>query len=207
MKVCSIENLIKDINEYNIVDIIDELNKSLKEKGKKYLNNIETLDNWIEFKIGDIDDSIIKDISNKEGIYFFEINFKETLSDFTNKEELVNFINYEFSENSEGCCPKINKKRAKKHNIKEFTSNKWISFYIGKSGNLKERLEQHLLGYGHEKTYKLNLKNNKSNLFKKCEFRFKFIEETEVKGKEYYWAIVRIEEDLRNALNPICGKQ
>ncbi|MDZ4992316.1 hypothetical protein GNF80_04925 [Clostridium perfringens] len=198
---------VKDLEEINIKVLIDELNKKLNDKCNEYLNTIKASSDWNEFEIDSINELLSNNISKAPGIYFFEINFKETLSDFTNKEKLVNFINDEFSENSEGCCPKINKERAKKHNIKEFTSNNWISFYIGKSGNLEERLEQHLLGYGHEKTYKLNLKNNKSSIFKKCKFRFKFIEETELKEKEYYWVIVKIEEHLRESLNPICGKQ
>lgn len=191
-----------------ITECIDKLNSIITEDIKNYLKYFRNENYWKEFSFNDISSLDIAALSNNCGIYYIEINFNKKLNDFTNKEKLIKHVAEEWEKGSTGKCPKINKERMQTRNKEDYKNETWVSFYLGKSKKLNERLEEHLTGA--EKgfnTYKLNLKKNTSELFKNSRYRIKTIEIEKLKGDKYYWVITRIESELREKLNPICGKQ
>lgn len=195
-------------NKESINDIIDKLNCSIDKKVESYLHKLKSGTNWIEFSYSDIESIKLTKFNKMCGLYYLEVKFEDNFEQFTNKKSLIDKIAVDWKEGCSGKCPKINKERMGTRDIKSYKNRKWIPFYLGKSKELDNRLEEHLTGAEKgEGTYKLNLQHNNNELFKNAKYRVKIIEVKELKEDKYYWVLTRIESELREKLNPICGKQ
>ena len=195
-------------NKESINDIIDKLNCSIDKKVESYLHKLKSGTNWIEFSYSDIESIKLTKFNKMCGLYYFEVKFKDNFEQFTNNKSLIDKIAVDWKNGCSGKCPQINKERMHTRDIKSYKNSNWIPFYLGKSKELDNRLEEHLTGAEKEEgTYKLNLQHNKNELFKNAKYRAKIIEVKELKEDKYYWVLTRIESELREKLNPICGKQ
>ncbi|MEY3786467.1 MAG: hypothetical protein RLZ75_672 [Pseudomonadota bacterium] len=98
--------------------------------------------------------------------------------------------------------PKSNRTRVKLADYHE--KNVWIPFYIGKSENVANRIEQHLYLDPKKSTYALKL-NHRIGLLKGVTFDITWIPlET---TKETYFLVAQVESILREKIAPIIGKQ
>ena len=135
------------------------------------------------------------EVKKVSGIYFFEIlkendsqDFNTWLKDFRKKWTANNVKNR----------PLVREK-----SVKELSTHtdKWIPFYIGKSKDIKHRVNQHI-SLGDTSTYALKLKAMK-NLNDKT-FRLSYII---IDTEHYDMVMPTIEQILRNIYYPIIGKQ
>lgn len=189
-------------------DIIDTLNCSIDKNIELYVKNLKNENDWIEFSIADIKSINLNKYNKISGIYYFQVKFEDDFEKYNNKKSLIDKVATEWEYGNSGNYPKINKERMSTRDINSYKNRKWIPFYLGKSKELDKRLEEHLTGAEKgESTYKLNLQNNTNELFKNAKYRVKIIEIEELKEDKYYWVLTRIESELREKLNPICGKQ
>ncbi|MFV0166474.1 hypothetical protein OBK11_09610 [Empedobacter falsenii] len=134
---------------------------------------------------------------NYKGLYLFEIKNSFKFSDinewkfdfeerWSNKDYLRKFV------------PNIRKKRMQKLNeIKE-----WIPLYIGKSKSVGKRIHEHIYKPLDKTTFAMKLKarvNLENEVFR--------ISTIKVDVTNYNWILPVLENELRNELNPIVGKQ
>ncbi len=168
-------------------------------------NSITEFSNSIKFEAFDefiLDVNITEDKFkqlNYSGIYLLEIK--------------NNFVHIEFSEwindfesiwlGKERCfdkcfTPNLKKKRINFH--KEL--NEWIPLYIGKSKNIKSRLGEHFFKKLNQTTFSLKLlerKNLHNNIFRLSTIKIDVV--------NYNIIMPIIENEFRNKLNPILGRQ
>lgn len=168
-------------------------------------NNIREFSSNINFEVFDefaLESNITEDKFkqlNYSGIYLLEIK--------------NNFVHAEFSEwindfesiwlGKERCfekcfTPNLKKKRINFH--KEL--NEWIPLYIGKSKNIKNRLGEHFFKKLNQTTFSLKLlerKNLYSNILRLSTIQIDVV--------NYNIIMPIIENELRDKLNPILGRQ
>jgi len=152
-------------------------------------------------KIHFINDAWCSKLFDSAGIYLFWAkfaNYGKDLSDFQNK--------WKSAKESISYYPQFNKKRALQ-TIKQYKSNQYLPFYLGKSENIRSRVKQHIFLDGNKTTYALKLKaiceKQKSIgqiLFFVSQLSFPF-------SNESYFLLNIVETELRNKLNPIIGEQ
>jgi len=134
---------------------------------------------------------------NFKGLYKFEIknngnfeNIQDWIDDFTAKWNDEEFLVKSVS--------KIINERIQKLNKNE----EWIPLYIGKSQAVGSRIKEHIYLTFDKTTSALKL-NARHNL-KGETFR---ISVAEINVHNYNWIVPVLENELRNELNPIVGKQ
>jgi hypothetical protein len=129
------------------------------------------------------------------GIYFFEILKKDDSLDFS---AWMNSFRKKWTLNPVKNRPVVREISVNK--LSKHTGN-WIPFYIGKSKDIKHRVNQHI-SLGETTTYALKLKAMK-NLDDKT-FRLSYII---IDTEHYDMVMPKIEQVLREKYNPIIGKQ
>lgn len=176
---------------------IETLNKNLEIVSLNNIDKLKTIKAEAEFNLKNIDKSLVNKYYKKAGIYYFEIKFIKDL----NNGDIYKYLYDEWRIDSRKNIPNIIKKRVEKYSM--IKKDNWYPFYIGKSGNVGERLGEHLEGTSTTASLRLNEINN--GIFKIAEYRIKVIDLDDLKG-EYYWTVGKIESNMREILNPICGK-
>ena len=135
---------------------------------------------------------------NFKGLYIFEIknngvfdNIQDWKIDFTERwcdeEFLRRFV------------PNVRKKRLIQLND---NNQEWIPLYIGKSKTVGKRIHEHIYKPIEKTTFAMKLKA-RHNLANEI-FR---ISAAEINVDNYNWIVPVLENELRNKLNPIVGKQ
>ena len=130
------------------------------------------------------------------GIYLFEILKKDDSQDFTAWMD-------EFRQKWESNLVK-NRPIIRKISVKKLSNHtdKWIPFYIGKSKNIKYRVNQHITLKPDGSTYALKLKAMGNLLGEKFRLSYLIID-----TKHYDIVMPKIEKELRDFYTPIIGKQ
>lgn len=168
-------------------------------------NQVKEFSKNISFKIFDEFNLDINITENKfrqinyPGIYLLEIKNSFIHSDFT--EWINDFESIWLGEERcfEKCfTPNLKKKRIKCHTeLKE-----WIPLYIGKSKNIRNRLGEHFFKKLNQTTFSLKLlerKNLHNNIFR--------LSTIQLDVRNYNIIMPIIENELRDKLNPIVGRQ
>lgn len=174
--------------------------KDIDQKVTKILSDIEayaslyTFKNVFEFNLHR--NVQLPEISNKPGIYLFEIYISENKSfvDWLNKFQPL----WEHSDYQKSFTPNFKKKRIKENTNK----NDWIPLYIGQSKKLSERIRQHLYLDIKKPTNALKLLS-RTNIYG-IKLRISIIE-IDVKNNKIILPI--IEHHLRERYNPVLGRQ
>ena len=194
--------------EKELIEQLDKVNKTINEQVKICKTFLEDkANNWIEFKIDDIDINKFIDYKNKGGIYYLQIKFNNNFETRTKKSDIFKFLVSEWKQDDRKNTPNIIQKRQVKYKIEQLKSNDWIPFYIGKSEKFENRMEEHFNKASKCKTYGLKLNCVKNDFFKGCSYRIKFMDMPHLTNHKYYWVVENIESKLRNEIYPICGKQ
>lgn len=153
----------------------------------------------IEFTLDECFTKGIIDNLSYSGIYPIEIKNSGKNDSF--EDWIENFKSIWLGENNcyEKCfTPNIKKKRVVSHS----ELDEWIPIYIGKSKNIKNRLFEHFFKKLHQTTFSLKLLERK-NLYGN-QFRISTIK---IEVRNYDIIMPIIENELRNKINPILGKQ
>jgi hypothetical protein len=131
------------------------------------------------------------------GLYFIEVRSSNghTLKDWIEKFEIYWMTSGEIIANT----PKIYPKRINK----QTQLLEWMPLYLGKSKNISERLMQHKNLRADSRTFALKLAARK-NILLDYKFRVKILK---IKVDNYDYIVTTLEHELRNQLNPICGRQ
>jgi len=190
-------------------NLFEEENKKFIELKKNLIENLKLLEikekfniTKISFNKEDINKSSstkFDNISSKKGLYFFKIKVinlqNDSIQTFKKNWKKVKYT------------PNIIQKRWDK-SLKELESQEYVAFYIGKSENIKKRVEEHIYALKKDKTYlkntsSLRLKEHfdKDNNMDKFEFSIGYIElpiESEL--------LTLLESGLREDLSCIVGK-
>ncbi|URC11912.1 hypothetical protein [Flavobacterium sp. B183] len=150
-----------------------------------------------QFELNEKLDNIPWDILNHPGIYLIEVRNNEKFKIY---EEWVN--DFKFRWENEDYVKKFTLnfklKRIKAHNeLKE-----WIPLYIGKSKNIKSRLHGHIYKELSKTTFAMKLLAREN--MKKEIFRISIIN---LELTNYDAIVPVIENQLRNRINPLIGKQ
>lgn len=193
--------------EKKLGDKLSEVNKIIDEQVKickKYLESEDS--NWIQFNIGSLDISKFIEYNNKGGIYYLQINFNDKLNYIDSESDIFKILNSEWIQDERKKIPKIIRKRIEQYKIEQFKANNWIPFYIGKSQGFENRMKEHFTKGSDCETYGLKLNCVNNAFFKGCSYRIKFMHMPHLTDNKYYWSVGKIESDLRNKLNPLCGK-
>ena len=150
-----------------------------------------------QFELNERLESIPWTILAHSGLYLIEVKnndsfpvFEEWVSDFKFRWEHKDYLR-KFT-------PNFKLKRIKAHTKLE----EWIPLYIGKSKNIKSRLHGHIYKDLSKTTFAMKLlarENMKKEIFK--------ISVINLDLKNYDAIIPVIENNLRNRINPLIGKQ
>lgn len=168
-------------------------------------DEIKIITNKLSFEVFSkfiLNQSFLKsDIDNLSysGVYLIEIKNSGEKDNF--EDWIQNFKSIWLGENNcyEKCfTPNIKKKRIVTHS----ELHEWIPIYIGKSKNIKNRLSEHFFKKLHQTTFSLKLLERK-NLYGN-QFRISTIK---IEVKNYDIIMPIIENELRNKINPILGRQ
>lgn len=194
--------------EKELTNKLNDIDKIMDKQVIKCKEYLECEDNkWICFKIDTINIENFSKYKNKGGIYYLQIKFNGKLNKFNNKEKIFDLLVKEWKSDNRNKIPNIIKKRRHKYDKEYLKGDNWIPFYIGKSNNFGNRINEHFNKEISSETYSLKLNCITSDFFKDCDYRIKFIEMTQLVEDKYYWSVVNIESKLREKLHPICGKQ
>lgn len=144
----------------------------------------------------------LNEVPNSFGIYLIEVFPKEN---FSGSDFLKNWKSYQGIDKIK--CPNI----SSSFNTKENVKNKWNNFYIGKSENLKKRVNEHCFHELNCTTYSLKLKT-RSELIETCNFSLAYYELKNIdpflNNKEIVqFVITNLERELRKEIKPWVGKQ
>ncbi|MBS7254129.1 hypothetical protein [Flavobacterium branchiicola] len=150
-----------------------------------------------QFELNEKLENIPWEILINSGIYLLEVKNSNNYSNF--EEWLANFkMRWEHEDYLRKFTPNFKLKRIKAHNeLKD-----WIPLYIGKSKNMKSRLYDHIYKDINKTTFAMKLlarENMKNEIFK--------ISVINLGLKNYNTIIPLIENELRNRINPLIGKQ
>ncbi|KRB56776.1 hypothetical protein [Flavobacterium sp. Root186] len=131
------------------------------------------------------------------GLYLIEVRNKQN---FTFFEEWVNDFKFRWENENyfKKFTPNFKLKRIKAHNKLE----EWIPLYIGKSKNIKSRLHGHIYKELNKTTFAMKLLAREN--MKQETFRISVIN---LELTNYDAIIPVIENQLRNRINPLIGKQ
>ncbi len=186
----SIEKDLKALNAK-----IEELSKSIifKEIGREFnLNNLD------EIKLE------IENLSEKEkfkGIYFFEIKRNYEFNDIKKWGQV---FERKWKNDAINKAPIYSPSRLESLSKDEkLNIEKWVPFYIGKSANLKKRINEHIYSLPPKSTTSA-LKLNQRKSIQDETFKIKYVE---IKTDHYDLLVHKIEHFLRDKYNPIIGKQ
>lgn len=97
--------------------------------------------------------------------------------------------------------PKSNKKRSK---LGDHCNNELIPFYLGKSEQLSNRIEQHIYLKPNKRTYALKL-DHRVSLLRDVRFEINWLPLEA--NKSTYFLVAQVESLLREHFMPIIGKQ
>lgn len=178
-----------DTIDEQLVGIVEEIKKLTSHSKFKMLCEftIENFDNYIE----EIN------TCNFKGLYYFELknNFQfETIEEWKN-DFLLKWTDETYLRRF---VPNPRKTR-----LKMLTeNNEWIPLYIGKSRKVSVRIKEHLNKELEKHTFAMKLKA-RTNLYDQF-FRVSVLE---VNTKNYDLIVPILENELRNKINPIIGKQ
>ncbi|RXP54516.1 GIY-YIG nuclease family protein [Lutibacter sp. HS1-25] len=152
-------------------------------------------ENNCEFILDEAKDLFNENGLNFKGVYLLEIKKDDKFGDFN--EWFIYFknkwVNHRFHN-----TPRLRKKSIE--NLK--VDDNWIPIYIGKSKNVGKRITQHLFLENDKPTYALKLESKK--FLNNEKFRVKTIK---LEVENYDQIVPVIENELRNRINPIIGKQ
>lgn len=140
---------------------------------------------------------------NGSGIYMFWANFSEWNKSNKPWDALLSeFLdNWDKPEENISYFPKSNRKRSILGN---YDINDFVPFYLGKSKNLADRVNQHLYLEPNKRTYALKL-NHRCDLLRGIIFEINWLPlET---TKSTYFLVDKVESILREHFMPIVGKQ
>lgn len=150
-----------------------------------------------QFELNEKLENIPWEILSHSGLYLIEVKnnanfqlFEEWVNDFK--------IRWEDKEYLKKFTPNFKLKRIKAHS----ELGEWIPLYIGKSKNIKSRLHGHIYKDLSKTTFAMKLlarENMKKEIFK--------ISVINLDLKNYDAIIPVIENNLRNRINPLIGKQ
>jgi hypothetical protein len=131
------------------------------------------------------------------GIYLIEVKnndkfltFAEWVKEFRGRWEDQKFI--------KKFTPNFKKKRIQAHS----KLYEWIPLYLGKSRNISKRIYDHIFKELDKPTYAMKLfarDNMRNEIFR--------IQAIQLKVKNYDTIIPKVEKQLRDALNPLIGRQ
>jgi len=150
-----------------------------------------------QFELNERLENIPWEILCHSGLYLIEVKNNDNFSIF---EEWVNDFKFRWEDKEylRKFTPNFKLKRIKAHN----ELREWIPLYIGKSKNIKSRLHGHIYKDLSKTTFAMKLlarENMKKEIFK--------ISVITLDLKNYDAIIPVIENNLRNRINPLIGKQ
>lgn len=178
-----IEQIDKDITV--LLEEIKEIGKGLK------------FEDVCEFQIKKEIVEIPWEDLKHQGLYLIEVkndnkhvNFQDWLNEFKSKWEDPKYIR--------SFTPNFKKKRIITHtDLKD-----WMPLYLGKSRNIRTRIRSHIFKELHKPTFAMKLlarENLKGHTFRLSKIRLDVI--------NYDTILPKIENQLRNRINPLIGKQ
>jgi len=150
-----------------------------------------------QFELNEKLQNIPWDILTHSGLYLIEVRNNENFEVY---EEWVDDFKFRWEDKNylKKFTPNFKLKRIKAHNeLKE-----WIPLYIGKSKNIKSRLYGHIYKELAKTTFAMKLlarENMKQEIFRISVINLELI--------NYDAIIPVIENQLRNRINPLIGKQ
>ena len=190
------KDLIKNLNLLSEIKATITNLKSIQNCEKRLRNSIKDIN--LNEKIDQLN------LSDQAGIYFIEALFP-----FKTKDDLNNF----------GCkwgksgtkdtstLPKYTtrfySKKADNH-IQSICDGQYIPFYLGKSMNIKSRINTHLFSNAGDTTFSLKLLS-RPEVIEGIKFRVGYVV-LDI-NNDAYFGVKLIEKELRKRLNPIIGKQ
>ncbi|MEG2246553.1 MAG: hypothetical protein RR942_14445 [Romboutsia sp.] len=174
--------------EKELENKLSEVNKIVTEQVKVSEQFLKSEDNnWIEFKIDDIDIDKFIEYKDKGGIYYLQIKFNYDFNTLVrnSKSKIFDFLESEWKKDERKKIPNIIKKRKGKYDINELRSKNWIPFYIGKSKKFENRMEEHFNKDSSCETYGLKLNCVNDTFFSNCSYRIKFMDMPYLTQDEY----------------------
>lgn len=190
----------------DIIECIKELNAKLEIESEKYSKDIQSLQPE-EFELIDEDikriEEYSKNYNKKAGIYYFQIKFNKKNNQH-NRKLTSNYLAKQWDSGKRQHIPRIIKEKVNTYN--SIIYNRYYPFYIGKSADLGKRIREHLSLGAKSKTAGLKLDKINSGIFKDASYRLGILDLDDFAG-ECYWVVEKIEANLRESINPICGKQ
>jgi hypothetical protein len=137
-------------------------------------------------------------IPDRPGIYVFYIKFKfgngndDWKNEFRADWEAGGTKGFQHS-------PAVCKKR-----LRNATLSEWTPLYLGKSEHLQRRIADHLILQANKRTFALKLRARKSKM-QAHQFHVKYISFPAFNGVQIL--LRSLEEELRERINPITGRQ
>lgn len=178
-----------------IKTIDQEITKQL-EFIKRYTEDLY-LTEICQFELNEKLENIPWKILSHSGLYLIEVKNNDNFPVF---EEWVNDFKFRWEDKDylRKFTPNFKLKRIKAHTKLE----EWIPLYIGKSKNIKSRLHGHIYKDLNKTTFAMKLLAREN--MKHETFRISVIN---LELKNYDSIIPVIENQLRNRINPLIGKQ
>ena len=179
-----------------MIKIIDEEITKQLELIRIFTNELH-FEKICQFELNERLDNIPWEILSHSGLYLIEVKNNDNFPTF---EEWVNDFKFRWEDKEylRKFTPNFKLKRIKAHTKLE----EWIPLYIGKSKNIKSRLHGHIYKDLSKTTFAMKLlarENMKKEIFK--------ISVINLDLKNYDAIIPVIENNLRNRINPLIGKQ
>jgi hypothetical protein len=137
------------------------------------------------------------DLLSYSGIYFIEIKNDKIHTSF---ETWISYFKSEWE--NEIYKGKFVSNPKKNRINKHIELKEWVPLYIGKSKNIKKRIQEHIYLPLEKPTFALKL-NSREHL-RQSTFRISTIN---IPVKNYNWIMPVSESSLRDKLNPIIGRQ
>jgi hypothetical protein len=154
---------------------------------------------FIEFRLCERKEIHLDELNKIKGIYLFEIKnskllfFQDWIKDFKNNFKIPKH------NHPQNWAPNINKSRTKKYSNERLN---WIPLYLGKSENMKKRINEHLNSNIGKAPSALKLKQ-RFNIGEEF-FRLKYIDLGDIKN--YGTIATIVEKQLQNKIKPIVGR-
>jgi hypothetical protein len=152
-----------------------------------------------KFRLCERKEMHLNEVNKIKGIYLFEIKnskllfFQDWIKDFENNFKIPKH-NY-----PQNWAPNINKSRTKKYSNEKVS---WIPLYLGKSENIKKRINEHLDSNIGKAPSALKLKQ-RFNIDGEL-FRLKYIDFGNLNN--YLTIAAIVEKQLQNKIKPILGR-
>lgn len=181
-----------------VINLINTLNSKLAQKTTTYIKELKKNNNILkEFKLSNVENLSDLIDENKEicGIYYFQIKFNDDIPEDNTKAD---FLINKWNDKRKHIPPII-----KKNIDNKVKRDCWIPFYLGKCKEVYGRVKEHLVG--ESTTSSLRLNEIESRIFKNAEYKISILNLEEFSGCSY-WVVSKIEENIREELNPICGR-